>query len=112
MKSLVYPQGPEAQGIGLARRIRACALPETGLDAVVANLVRDLPVDARCYEAAVGSLGDLGATRLRLITNCPAKGHGAVAVDGMMVDAATARIFEVVLQHAEIISADRAPTAV
>jgi citrate lyase subunit beta/citryl-CoA lyase len=32
-------------------------------------------------------------------------GEGAIAVDGMMVDAATARIFEVVLERATLIGA-------
>ncbi|WP_308016776.1 bifunctional 3,4-dihydroxy-2-butanone-4-phosphate synthase/GTP cyclohydrolase II [Pseudonocardia sp. ICBG162] len=79
--AVVYLRGHEGRGIGLAHKIRAYALQETGLDTLDANTVQGLPVDSRSYGVGAQILADLGITRLRLITNNPAKyggldGHG------------------------------------
>ena len=70
---VVYLRGHEGRGIGIAHKIRAYALQERGLDTVDANTAQGLPVDSRSYSVAAHILTDLGITRLRLITNNPAK---------------------------------------
>ncbi|MGY1812237.1 bifunctional 3,4-dihydroxy-2-butanone-4-phosphate synthase/GTP cyclohydrolase II [Blastococcus sp. SYSU D00820] len=83
---VVYLRGHEGRGIGLAHKIRAYALQEEGLDTVDANTAQGLPSDSRTYGVGAQILGDLGITRMRLITNNPAKyggldGHGLSIVE-------------------------------
>lgn len=70
---VVYLRGHEGRGIGLAQKITAYALQDTGLDTVDANTAQGLQVDARNYEAGARILHHLGVDHLRLITNNPAK---------------------------------------
>ena len=83
--AVVYLRGHEGRGIGLGHKLRAYALQEKGLDTVDANTALGLPVDSRSYGVGAQILADLGATRIRLITNNPAKyrgldGHGLTVV--------------------------------
>ncbi|MFC5138331.1 bifunctional 3,4-dihydroxy-2-butanone-4-phosphate synthase/GTP cyclohydrolase II [Actinomycetospora rhizophila] len=90
---LVYLRGHEGRGIGLAHKIRAYELQDTGMDTVDANTAQGLPVDTRTYGTGAQILADLGVTRLRLITNNPAKyrglaGHGVEILERVGLPAA------------------------
>ena len=83
---IVYLRGQEGRGIGIGHKIRAYKLQDEGLDTVDANLKQGLPVDAREYGVGALILADLGVTRIRLITNNPAK-YGEIERSGLQVEA-------------------------
>lgn len=63
----------EGRGIGLTNKIRAYALQDQGHDTVDANLMLNLPADARKYDMCTIMLDHLGVKSVRLITNNPLK---------------------------------------
>ena len=63
----------EGRGIGLANKIAAYSLQESGHDTVDANRMLGLPDDSRRYDAAACILRDLGVQSIRLMTNNPRK---------------------------------------
>lgn len=63
----------EGRGIGLAEKLRAYNLQDSGLDTVEANLALGHPVDERDYAMAAAILKDLAVKSVRLITNNPTK---------------------------------------
>jgi len=74
--AVIYLTGHEGRGIGIVAKIKAYALQDQGRDTVDANTDLGLPVDRREYGAAAAILADLGLTKVRLLTNNPAKVEG------------------------------------
>lgn len=74
--AVVYMQGHEGRGIGILAKIKAYALQDAGRDTVDANTDLGYPIDRREYGAAAAILADIGLTRIRMLTNNPAKVEG------------------------------------
>ena len=74
----------EGRGIGLVNKLRAYQLQDDGLDTIDANEQLGFDADERVYLPAAQILRDMGFTRVRLLTNNPAK-VAALAACGLDV---------------------------
>jgi len=63
----------EGRGIGLANKLRAYALQDDGLDTLDADRQLGFREDERTYDVAAALLGELGVSRIELLTNNPQK---------------------------------------
>lgn len=66
----------EGRGLGLVNKMRAYKLQDLGLDTIDANTTLGFDDDERDYGIAARMLELLGITRVRLLTNNPAKLEG------------------------------------
>lgn len=88
--SVLYLRGHEGRSIGLVNKLRAYALQDAGEDTLDANLHLGFPADARDYTQASLILKAAGLSRVRLLTNNPAKAEAltelGVQVTGLVPD--------------------------
>ncbi len=96
---VVYVASHEGRGIGLVNKIRAYHLQDSGLDTVEANEALGFPADRRDYGIGAQVLRDLGVSRMRLMSNNPAKftameAYGLEVVDRVALEAPQSSYYE------------------
>ncbi len=82
----------EGRGIGLVNKLRAYQLQDDGFDTLAANGQLGFDDDERLYLPAAEMLRQLGFTRVRLMTNNPAKVH-ALGRHGVTIEERVPHVF-------------------
>lgn len=95
-KGVILYMSQEGRGIGLMNKIRAYKLQEEGMDTVEANVHLGFRPDERDYGVGAQILQQLGAKKLKLMTNNPVKrvgleSYGIEIVDNIAIEIAPNR---------------------
>ncbi|NWH08177.1 MAG: GTP cyclohydrolase II [Alphaproteobacteria bacterium] len=97
----------EGRGIGLMNKLRAYALQDQGFDTMEANTRLGFEEDERLFEAAAVMLRQLGFSKIRLLTNNPAKVESLQAL-GLEVAERVAHAFPANPHNAHYLEVKRA----
>src|SRR5690606_36895962 len=77
-KGVIVYMNQEGRGIGLINKLHAYKLQEGGVDTVDANIELGFKPDLRDYGVGAQILRSIGVTKMRLMSNNPAKRAGLV----------------------------------